>query len=142
MTFSNHDAKEQPIPMSEHETNGDTDLEWQSRVLCSDGNCIGVIGPDGRCKECGRPYEGELPDDFVETQLAGSDESVDPGEDEAPEAAGRQDEAPLQGSEGQADTDGQADDDWTQRKLCNDGACIGVIGPDGLCKECGKPYKP
>lgn len=25
-----------------------------NRVLCSDGNCIGVIGPDGRCKVCGR----------------------------------------------------------------------------------------
>jgi hypothetical protein len=33
--------------------------DWESRVLCSDGNCIGVIGPDGRCKECGKPYEGE-----------------------------------------------------------------------------------
>jgi len=31
---------------------------WQDRVLCSDGNCIGVIGPDGRCKECSKPYEG------------------------------------------------------------------------------------
>ncbi len=24
------------------------------RKLCPDGSCIGVIGPDGRCKECGR----------------------------------------------------------------------------------------
>lgn len=32
--------------------------EWENRILCSDGNCIGVIGPDGRCKECGKPYEG------------------------------------------------------------------------------------
>jgi hypothetical protein len=24
------------------------------RVLCSDGNCIGVIGPNGRCKVCGK----------------------------------------------------------------------------------------
>jgi hypothetical protein len=30
---------------------------WENRVLCSDGNCIGVIGPDGRCKECGKPYD-------------------------------------------------------------------------------------
>ncbi len=27
-----------------------TDLEWEHRVLCSDGNCIGVIGPEGHCK--------------------------------------------------------------------------------------------
>jgi len=27
----------------------------ENRVLCSDGNCIGVIGPDGRCGVCGKP---------------------------------------------------------------------------------------
>ncbi len=48
-----------------------TDLEWTTadddegaidfarRKLCSDGTCIGVIGPDGHCKECGKPYTGE-----------------------------------------------------------------------------------
>jgi hypothetical protein len=30
--------------------------DWDKRRLCSDESCIGVIGPDGRCKECGRPY--------------------------------------------------------------------------------------
>ena len=35
-----------------------TDNEWENRRLCSDGNCIGVIGKDGRCKECGKSYEG------------------------------------------------------------------------------------
>jgi hypothetical protein len=32
--------------------------------------------------------------------------------------------------------------DFAERVLCSDGACIGVIGEDGLCKECGKPYTP
>lgn len=32
-------------------------------------------------------------------------------------------------------------DDFTKRILCSDGNCIGVIGADGLCKECKKPYK-
>lgn len=32
--------------------------DWDNRRLCSDGSCIGVIGPDGRCKECGKPYAG------------------------------------------------------------------------------------
>ena len=31
--------------------------EWENRVLCRDESCIGVIGPDGRCKECGKPYK-------------------------------------------------------------------------------------
>jgi hypothetical protein len=34
-------------------------VDFASRVLCSDGSCIGVIGPDGRCKECGKPYAGD-----------------------------------------------------------------------------------
>lgn len=34
-------------------------IDFNSRKLCSDGTCIGVIGADGRCKECGKPYTGE-----------------------------------------------------------------------------------
>jgi hypothetical protein len=44
--------------------NADTvDPDWDSRVLCSDGNCIGVIGADGRCKVCGKPLQDEPPRD-------------------------------------------------------------------------------
>jgi predicted amidophosphoribosyltransferase len=25
-----------------------------------------------------------------------------------------------------------------KRRLCSDESCIGIIGPDGLCVECGK----
>jgi hypothetical protein len=32
--------------------------DWENRTLCIDGNCIGVIGADGLCKECGKPYDG------------------------------------------------------------------------------------
>jgi hypothetical protein len=42
-----------------------------------------------------------------------------------------------------ADTlDEEADPDWDNRRLCSDGNCIGVIGPDGCCKVCGQPYRP
>ena len=27
------------------------------------------------------------------------------------------------------------------RILCSDGACIGLVGADGLCKVCGKAYE-
>ncbi len=27
------------------------------------------------------------------------------------------------------------------RVLCSDGACIGTVGSDGLCKVCGRPYE-
>ncbi|MFZ2806159.1 MAG: hypothetical protein WAZ60_07185 [Desulfosalsimonadaceae bacterium] len=30
---------------------------FENRVLCSDGSCIGVVGTDGRCKMCGKPYK-------------------------------------------------------------------------------------
>lgn len=29
---------------------------FENRILCIDGNCIGVVGADGRCKVCGKPY--------------------------------------------------------------------------------------
>lgn len=32
---------------------------FENRILCSDGNCIGIIGPDGKCKECGKPYKAD-----------------------------------------------------------------------------------
>jgi hypothetical protein len=31
------------------------DLDWENRKLCKDGNCIGVIGEDGKCRICGTP---------------------------------------------------------------------------------------
>ncbi|MBW2602540.1 MAG: hypothetical protein JRD47_11635 [Deltaproteobacteria bacterium] len=34
-------------------------VDFSSRVLCSDGNCIGVINAQGVCRECGKPYTGE-----------------------------------------------------------------------------------
>jgi DNA-directed RNA polymerase subunit RPC12/RpoP len=32
-------------------------LDLESRVLCPDGNCTGII-IDGKCSECGKPYSG------------------------------------------------------------------------------------
>ena len=105
------------------------DSDWKNRILCSDGNCIGVIGPDGRCKECGQKYEGKLPETFGDdsaTQSAEEDEPVADTVDETQAAAD---------AVSDEETD---DDDWANRRLCSDGNCIGVIGPDGRCKECGK----
>ena len=108
------------------------DRYWENRVLCSDESCIGVIGPNGRCKECGRPFEGELPADFNpdDSDTQPEDEHVtekNPTDEYTPDAE--------QGTENEI-----TDDEWSQRTLCSDESCIGVIGPDGRCKECGKPY--
>ncbi len=34
-------------------------IDFSQRLLCSDGNCIGVINDQGVCKICGKPYTGE-----------------------------------------------------------------------------------
>lgn len=33
--------------------------DFKNRVLCSDGTCIGVIGPNGLCKTCRKPFFDE-----------------------------------------------------------------------------------
>jgi hypothetical protein len=111
---------------SENETTA-ADSEWDNRILCSDGNCIGVIGADGHCKECGREYEGPLPEMIAA-------ESIEQTEEQEEEATSPETEVANAGQ------DPPADDGWDNRILCSDGNCIGVIGPDGKCKECGKPY--
>lgn len=41
-------------------------------------------------------------------------------------------------AEGKTETESEKDSDWGSRKLCSDENCIGVIGPNGYCTECGK----
>ncbi len=119
----------------ENNRDSQADIDWDNRVLCSDGNCIGVVGTDGRCKECGLPFKGDQP---VISQAATRDPDV---ETTPPEQA-----APLENSETAAAVEiaeehpaSVDDDDWENRRLCTDGNCIGIIGPDGHCKECGLP---
>jgi hypothetical protein len=96
----------------------DENVDWEKRILCSDESCIGVIGPDGKCKECGKAYEGSLPEGHGQEKVEGEPaEEIRTGPAE----------------------DAVSDDEWDKRILCSDGMCIGVIGPDGKCKECGKP---
>ena len=106
---------------------------WEERILCADESCIGTIGPDGRCRECGRPYEGPLPLPAQSHPVAKPSDDYD-----APEDARTDDDA--HGDEDGAAVAEGTDPDWQTRKLCRDESCIGVIGPDGRCKECGRPY--
>lgn len=100
---------------------GSDEFDPLARELCPDGACIGVIGPDGRCKECGKPGRGAGLDPRTQG-LRSDDELTDELDD------------------GAVDHDLPASpDDFDERRLCPDGACIGVIGPGGRCKECGRP---
>jgi hypothetical protein len=125
--------------MNEHQTlseetgNSQEEIDWENRVLCSDGNCIGVIGSDGRCKECGKPYKGELPREIKSDHPAPDTDTRQPEDISEPEQ-------PVTNGEQDVEEKAFDDGDWKNRKLCSDGNCIGVIGPDGRCKECGKPY--
>jgi len=93
--------------------------DWDQRELCPDGACVGVIGPDGTCSVCGRAAanwgderrRGQRTSDEIEPEV---------------EAAVIAHDTPA------------APDAFEQRQLCPDGACVGVIGPDGTCAVCGK----
>ena len=123
--------------MENKEIKPKADIEWEQRNLCRDESCIGVIGPDGRCKECGLSFEGRASEgteeesavEEFEAAAAAAEEEEEEEEEELEEVA-----------ENEAETS-HADLEWEQRKLCIDESCIGVIGPDGRCKECGKPYE-
>ncbi len=117
-----------------------TDIEWEQRTLCSDESCIGVIGPDGRCKECGLPYKSEDQQEFTEEQAASDSEAAEDDEDEFAEDEFTEDNEDEEFAEDEEE-DAVTDIEWEQRTLCRDESCIGVIGPDGRCKECDLPYE-
>jgi len=101
--------------------------EWDERQLCADGSCIGLIGPDGTCKVCGRAA-ANWGDERKRGLVADATSSDD--------ADGDEDEDEDEGALNDAEDAGGAD--APDRALCPDGACIGVIGSDGRCKVCGK----
>jgi hypothetical protein len=123
---------ETEIPNGDKQGTYQSNADWDNRILCSDGNCIGVIGPDGHCKECGKKYEGTLP------ETAAADTDSRPGGEDEHRAEDDIEIEPAEDTTEQVET---LDDDWANRQLCSDGNCIGVIGPDGRCKECGRPFK-
>ncbi len=100
------------------------DKDWENRTLCSDESCIGVIGPDGRCKECGLLFAGELQGARSNKEDTEDDPDDEPNYDVTDE-----------------ESKDQTDAEWENRILCLDESCIGVVGPDGKCKECGLIYE-
>jgi hypothetical protein len=132
--------------MENEETKSQTDIEWEQRTLCRDESCIGVIGPDGRCKECGLPFEGGPSDGIVEKpamenmEASETEEELEEYESEE-EVEEYETEEELEDLEENGEEKLDLDLEWEQRTLCSDESCIGVIGPDGRCKECGKPYE-
>jgi hypothetical protein len=93
--------------------------DWEKRTLCRDESCIGTIGQDGRCRECGKTYNSVVDSGNSAGKVATHEKQKIVSESEV----------------------SVTDDDWDKRILCSDEACIGTIGEDGRCRECGKPAK-
>ena len=98
-------------------------LDYRRRRLCPDGSCVGIIGPDGRCGECGAEDPAGPPAGLGPEAFGGGCAADDAGDEAAADAA------PAAPAEGGFDPN---------RTLCPDGACIGVIGADGRCGVCGR----
>jgi len=90
----------------------------ENRELCDDGNCLGVV-VDGKCNVCGVAAAGTSPRDPGTGQTGGGGKIV--GDDRGAE-----------------EMIAEGDSTFDDRQLCPDGACTGLIGSDGKCKECGR----
>jgi hypothetical protein len=104
------------------------------RRLCPDGACIGVIGADGRCQVCGRAATGgPAPAGFV---ASGRDPDTDESDDWSSADDNDNDDDASDAADAKAAAGGGGFD--PTRRLCPDGSCIGVIGPEGVCTVCGR----
>jgi len=137
--------------------------EWDQRQLCPDGGCVGVIGPDGTCKVCGRaaqnwgderkrglidPPDEDDEDDDENTDLAADDDDDDLDDEDEDDDEDADDEDEDADDEDADDGDvgarvpavaaSSSPGEWSSRQLCPDGNCIGVIGADGTCRVCGR----
>jgi len=114
-------------------------IDWEQRTLCSDGGCIGIVGIDGRCKECGKIFKGKLPENF----------GLNPKDKIKKSDLIKLNQGNLLDTENNVESRGkevsdeqeEIDSNWENRILCKDETCIGVVGQDGKCNECGKPYE-
>ncbi|MBU2550714.1 MAG: hypothetical protein KKB20_20060 [Proteobacteria bacterium] len=82
------------------------------------------------CEACGHENEGRLCDECGESSPAQARFCCHCGRELGParEAGGAE--------------PGQDPYDLDNRTLCTDDSCIGIINEEGVCSECGKPYRP
>lgn len=115
------EEQEPEDPELEDDDELDDAPDLSARELCIDGACIGVIGSDGRCRECGK---------------IGAQDNDPDGATDSPNAV----EAASDENRSWEDDVGPDDLDFGSRVLCSNGACVGVIGANNECKACGRPY--
>jgi hypothetical protein len=101
------------------------DFNVVERILCEDDACIGLVGPDGKCKVCGLVYKGPESVSALGRGEVVTDDGTPGGDADAASFSN--------GLRTESD-----DSDVDDRVLCSDDTCIGIIGPDGVCGTCGK----
>jgi hypothetical protein len=114
-----------------------SDLEPENfdphRRLCPDGDCVGIIGSDGRCSECGLADDGSKPGLGPEAFAGGC--ASDDDDLDGPDSGHHTGEHARR--DGVLDVAYAAPDFDPERRLCPDGNCVGVI-ENGRCKLCGR----
>lgn len=121
--------------------------EWDTREVCPDGSCTGVIGAEGRCKVCGHvsPTWNNERERGMVVDAAKLDEEEDDGDEyEEDDDADDDDEVEARGSDPalaalmpEAEV---GEHEWNRRTLCPDGACTGVLHTNKVCSVCGKTW--
>ena len=130
-----------------------TNLDPQDRVCCPDDFCTGILNEKGTCGTCDRTYSQHAraslagapgsadqpavptvdPDssaaDNADARVSASDQSDDPHDSDDEESSDDPDESHPTG-----DPDAP---DPTERVLCSDDMCTGIIGSQGACGTCG-----
>ena len=100
-----------------------------NRRLCPDGSCIGLVGADGRCRVCDRAGDGSAAVGHVPAM---KDDHWDESSDDADDS--------LAADGATSSTDGEGGGGFhPDRRLCDDGSCVGVIGAGDVCSVCGRP---
>jgi hypothetical protein len=95
------------------------------RRLCPDGSCIGIVGSDGRCRVCGRAGDGSV---AASAPARDAGQHDDDGDNDSLSAGEAESGAEAGGGTFRPD-----------RRLCEDGSCVGVIGAGDVCTVCGRP---
>ncbi|MFT3699748.1 MAG: hypothetical protein QM831_41760 [Kofleriaceae bacterium] len=106
--------------------------EWDTREVCPDGSCVGVIGPDGQCKVC-----GQMSPTWNNERERGMDTSAEDSDSEDSDTA-HADKGEHAHEDENEDLMPGTDSDWVGREVCPDGACVGIINEQGVCNLCGK----
>ena len=111
----------------------ETPFNPRDRRLCPDGSCVGLLDASGRCSECGRSFDPAVASATAIRDDGDGDDAAANRGDDAGDGAG----APA--SAGVAATAGVAGAGFDpNRRLCEDGACVGIVGADGACNVCGR----